>query len=118
MCPLKESGNHSRRSFPVLDLSVELLGARPSERVDFHLALGIGYTPSRPHPTLLLKAKQSRIDGTLIQAEEILGHLLDASSDAVTVKRPDRFEGLQNQEIERTIGDFGFRFRHVVLQQV
>jgi hypothetical protein len=68
-------------------------------------ATGVGPVLRRDQPSLL-QTVQSRIERALLDAEHLVGELVDARRDAVAVHRL-RAERLEDQKVERALQQVG-----------
>src|SRR5262249_49106394 len=71
------------------------------------------YPPFGLDPPLLFQTDERGINRALIQKQNIVTDLLDASGDPPPMQWAHRIEGLQDHEVQRALKDFGFLlFRH------
>ena len=85
--------------------------AGPGERVELCHAAGFRGPPFGRDPALLLEAVQRRVKRALLDLKSLPGDLLDALCDRPTVLGFER-DGLQNQQIERSLNEIG-RLCHI-----
>lgn len=98
---------HCRRvASPCRRLTPQVLAPSGSETVELGSTVVLGNAPLGRDQFALLQAVQCRIERPLLHPERIVGELLNPSGDAVSVHRPPR-EGLQHQQIQRTLQQIG-----------
>src|SRR5262249_44176527 len=56
-------------------------------------------------PSHLLQVEQRRVDGSLIEVEDLAANLLDAACEPVPVERAESLESLEDHQVEGTRKD-------------
>ena len=107
-CPVLASDqvDAGRQPLPLRQLGLDLLPAGPRQRVEPGPAVGLGGAPLRRDPALMLEPVQRRIERPLLDAQQLVGNLLDALGDRPAVHRLER-DGAQDQEIEGALDEVG-----------
>src|SRR5690242_14911350 len=80
----------------------ELLTSARRDPVVLSLPVVLGETPARFHEAALLEAVQGGIERAFLDAQRIVGHVLQPPRDAVTVRRSPR-NGLEDEHIKRAL---------------
>src|SRR5689334_25129759 len=94
----EETSDDGRGAAPFIFFLDELFLAGWSQRVVLGAAIVFRGAPLRANPTHLLEFQQRRIDGALVEFEQVAADLFDAPGDSVTVQRPERLECFENQQ--------------------
>ena len=76
--------------------------------VVFRFTILLGLTPRTLNPALLFQPHQGRVEGSLVEAEQVLRELLQARRDGVSVLRTHALKRTQNNQIERPPAKPGF----------
>jgi len=91
-----------REQLPTFLLVGELLAAEGSETVELGAAPFLGGSPLAGDVAAILQAVEGRIQGALIDFENLTGDLPDALRNAPAMKRAE-CERFQYEEIETTL---------------
>src|SRR4051812_11681172 len=108
----QDLSNHPRETLPILGFPRKLPTSRFRDGIKPRFPVVFRCAPLRSNPPFLHEAQQGRIDGALIQPEKLLAQLLDSTSDAVAVQRPQNVKRLEHHQIKRSLKDFGFKLSH------
>src|SRR5579872_2408569 len=107
---VEETADHAGDSPPVAGDRGEPFSPGAGNRIEFGLAIIVGFPPFGLDPTLLCQAQQRSIDGALIELEHVVTDLLDTPCDAVPMKRSHYVERLKNHEVQSALKDIGLIF--------
>src|SRR5262249_17510467 len=78
---------------------------------ELRLAVVFGDAPFGLDEALLLETNKGRIDGSLIEEQNIFAYLLEASRDSPTVLRSHYLQRSKDHQIESSLQDLGFSHR-------
>src|SRR5579864_2836033 len=113
LCARKQLGNYRRHALPAFGFSSELFFAGACQRVVAGAAIVFRSAPLGRNPAALFEAQECGVERALIQLEKVFGNLLDALGDTVTVKRPERIERFENDEVKRALKNFAAWRSHI-----
>src|ERR1043166_8675865 len=100
--------DHRGHAAPTFRFLLKLPASRPSERIILSLAIVLRNAPFGDVPPALLEAQQSGIQSSLVQLQQVFRHLLNAQGDSKAVHGSHRIEGLEHQQIKRSLQHFSF----------
>ena len=103
----KEARQNRRRLFPFGSGFLHLPLAGLGKLVKLCFAIIFRNAPSGPDKPLLLESEQSRIEGAVIQLQNIPARLFDAARESVTMQRTKRFQRAQHHERQRPLPHIG-----------
>jgi hypothetical protein len=115
---LEEPRDNAGRVLPGRLFRRDALPAGPGERVHLDRAPAVRLSPRGPDPARLLQFEQGWIQRALIQRQVVAADLLDPSGDAISVKRAERFERLENDETEAAVEHVGPFVVHVLAEYI
>src|SRR5262249_48911952 len=92
---LQQATDYPGDPLPFCSLARELFTAAFRDRIVFRLAVVFRRPPLRSDPFPLLELQKRRIDGSLIQLQNLLAHLLNSASDPIPMLWPERVENFQ-----------------------
>src|SRR5258708_2809852 len=95
------------KPIPALAFHSQLLTARFGQRVVLRSAVVFRLTPFRLDPAAVLQPIKSRVERAFSHAQDVIGELLDALSNAKPVHR-SVVEDFQNQHIQGALEEFTF----------
>src|SRR5450631_1801624 len=104
--------DYGRDCFPVLGFARQLLQSEFGDGVEPRLAVVFRSTPFRSDPALLLQAEQRRVNGSLIQLQNVVAQLLDAARNTEAVQPPQGVQGFEHHQVESTLQYFCFLVAH------
>ena len=81
------------------------LPSRPRQPVEPGLAVVLRDAPLGRDGPFLLQLQQRRVQGAVVQREQVAAGLLDSTGDPVAVQRPHRLDGLQHHQRQRPLPD-------------
>src|SRR5262249_8065474 len=96
---------------PMLLFRRELLSSGGSQFVVASFSIAIGDTPFGFDPPLCLQTIKSRVEGTLLHAQNFVRHLLNAVRNGEPVPRV-MLERFQDQHVERAVNEIWFFSGH------
>ena len=112
---VEDQTDGARQPLPTVLFHGELFAAGAGQRVELRLAAGFRLFPFGLQPPLLFQPVERRIERSLVDLDHRAGDLLQPLRDAVAVRGLER-EDLQNQHVERALGDGKTGRRHRIPQ--
>jgi hypothetical protein len=109
---VEDEPDRVRETIPRRLLDLELLLARPRERVELGLASRFRLPPLGFEPAFLLEPVQRRVQRSLIDLDGLARDLLEPLRYPVAMRRIER-QDLKDQHVERALRDRESGGRHV-----
>src|SRR5689334_7269000 len=98
--------SHARgQANPAFFFLGKLFAAARCERIKARLSVLLGHTPLSPHPTCLLHAMQRGIERSLLDAQQLIGNLVNVGGNGVAVHALLTGQRSENQQHQRALKD-------------
>src|SRR2546422_3164410 len=88
-------------ALPAPSLPLELPPPGPGQRIETGAPVVFRDAPYRANPAALPEPQERGVERALVHAQQVSRDLLEAPRDSESVERPERFQGLQHQQVER-----------------
>src|SRR5438034_5661660 len=100
---IQKAGKNGGGLLPFLGFLLNLFAASSRELVKLRLPIVVRKTPFGTDVSLLFQLEQRRIEGPVIDGQEIGACLLDLARNPIAMQRPSPFEGFQDHQRQRPL---------------
>ena len=105
---IQKAGKNRGRLLPFPSFLLDLFAAGSRELVKLRLPIVVRKTPFGTDVSLLFQLEQRRIQGPVIDGQEIGACLLDLARNPIAMQRPSPFEGFQDHQRQSALPNLRF----------